>query len=102
MGYPFTLNIAGRRYRVRLARRDMKAGGFCECPHNPPPHLIKVGRGDARGQGTADAQEHAHRLLHEILHAAGWWASEEWVEETSLTLAEGLEKAGLLNQNARI
>ena len=96
MGYPFSMVIDNRLYTIRLARRDMKNGGDVDPPTNKGEKVIRITR------GARDAQHHAERLLHEVLHAAVWAIDEEYVTEAAGAQAEALVKAGLLNLDARV
>jgi len=84
--------INGRRYRIRFAPLD-DAHGVCTSPHEPRPTITICDKLQGR--------DLLQTLLHESLHAAGWWLSEEWVDDTAADLAALLIRLGYRKHEAR-
>lgn len=79
------ITILGKRWHLRFCRLQTNRG---DC--DPPEQQGKQIRVDERLRG----QERLEVLIHEILHAADWHKSEEWIEEVSRDLARNLTKLG--------
>lgn len=86
MSKPLYLTINGKRYRLRFVRYRRRVHGECD----PPTHPNKEIWIDERLHG----EKRLEILIHEMLHAAFWWLSEESVLRTARDLARALTRIG--------
>lgn len=87
MSREFTLTIRGKSFRViDGARLPKDICGECD-PPDAPGKRIRIKRG-------LSEFDHLDTAIHEALHAAGWWADEEWVDEVATDIARLLTKLG--------
>jgi len=77
--------ICGRRYRIRFAPLR-SADGVCTNPQDPKPTITI----SDRLQGC----EQLETILHESLHGAAWWLSEEFIDDAAHDLASLLFRLG--------
>jgi len=89
------VTVRGKRWKLVFERiRDgLNSWGFCDAPTTPGKHI----RIDSRLSG----QHRLEILLHEILHAAHWDASEELVQEFAEDAARILTKLGYTNESTQ-
>jgi hypothetical protein len=79
--------IGGRRYKLHFPKElEERAHGWCYAP-DAPAKEIQIKKG-LRGERLLDS------LIHEMLHAAAWDMSEEWVEKTASEIARVLHRLG--------
>lgn len=87
-----TVKILGKRYRLRWVnklgkqRSRKRTVGDCMAPHDPGK-TIRILNG-------LDAEETLDTIIHEVLHAADWHKTEEWVNTVASDLARILWKLG--------
>ena len=85
--YPsFKVKIGGRQYTVvlvpvgvNLPDFHMKENGACDPPYKRDKKIYIR-------EGLSEKKEF-EVFLHELLHAALWMASEEWITDTALEIA---------------
>lgn len=80
------LTINGKRYRLRFVRYRKRLHGECDPPHAPAKEIWI----DERLHG----EKRLEILIHEMLHAAFWWLSEESVDRVGKDLARALTRLG--------
>jgi hypothetical protein len=80
------VEILGRRWRLEFSNPGPKADGDCSDPGDTDKR-IRV-RSSLRGITKLET------IIHEVLHAADWHKSEEWVEQVAGDLAKILHKLG--------
>lgn len=81
------IKICGKIWQLRFVPTlgDGKAGD-CDPPEAKSKTIRVLSR--LRGERQLDI------LIHEMLHAADWHRSEEWVEETASDIARSLYRLG--------
>ena len=81
--------ISGRRYRIAFAplRTDH---GICTDPKLPGATITIA--------DNLAPDDELETILHESLHAAGWWLSEEWIDTAAADLAALLLRLGYRKQ----
>lgn len=88
------ITVLGRTWRFQWMRRyRTKAGvvvGKCD-PPDKPDRTLKL----AKGLKGADLAE---ELLHEMIHAAQWHVTEEFVREFAADYRRAAEQLGLFNE----
>lgn len=82
---PMTVNILGRRWRLRFCRLE-KNYGDCDPPGQPNKEI--------RISSRIGGQHELEILLHEMLHAAGWHIDEEFVGRSAADMARVLYRLG--------
>jgi hypothetical protein len=91
------VTILGKRYKVRFTWLKENAGD-CDDPTRPRKEIrICTGLGE---------QKELETVLHEVLHAADWHKTEEWVEQvardqTRLLWRLGYRKTKLDDQSTK-
>jgi hypothetical protein len=81
------LRLHGRFWRLIWAKR-FKGGHYGDCdPPNTPKKVIRILK-------DMKPEEELRLVLHECLHACGWWADEEWVDDTSSDISHVLWRLG--------
>lgn len=82
-----SVTIRGKRYKV--IRKRLASGVDGECDH--PEQLdkqIRIRRG-------LEGWDYLETLLHEMLHASFWDASEEAINETAADITRALKSLGV-------
>ena len=82
------LYLMGKCWNLRFVRGLLRRSLRGEC--DPP----EVKGKEIRIEESLQGEELLEVLIHEMLHAANWHASEEWVETTSRDLARALTRLG--------
>ena len=85
MAQEFIANINGKRWKIRTAVSNLAVRGDCDAP-DVKNKQIRV------AASIADDEQFCEILTHEILHAADWHRSEEWITSTSKSIANILKK----------
>jgi hypothetical protein len=91
------VTILGKRYQIRWvtylgkAKRDHYVAGKCDDP-TQQKKAIRIKKGQ-------EPKTELDATIHEILHAADWHKSEEWVEQVAVDLAEILWRLGYRKQD---
>ena len=87
------VTILGKRYRFEWFRRRNKHAdhGYCDDPAQKNKS-IRI----AQNQGDFDKLD---TIIHEVLHAADWHKSEEWVGTVGTDLARILWRLGYRRSN---
>lgn len=80
------VTILGKRYRLSFVRRRSDYLGTCD-PPGTPGKTLKIVKG-------LDEAETLDVILHEILHAADWHRSEEWVDQVATDISKILWRLG--------
>ena len=80
---PKTVTIRGKRWRFELVTLPRGRDGDCHVQ----PRQIRI-RKSLKGQHKLDV------IIHEILHAADWDKTEEWVDSTASDIARVLWRLG--------
>lgn len=73
---------------ARLGHRDY---GACDAPDQPGKRI--------RIRSTLRGEKRLEIVIHELLHAASWQSSEEWVEQIAMDFARILTRMGYINVN---
>lgn len=85
------ITILGKRYELRFVPfLGNSVMGKCEDPREPG-RVIRV------KQGMSE-KETLEVVIHEILHAADWHKSEEWVEAVAIDITRTLWRLGYRKQ----
>jgi hypothetical protein len=81
------IHLLGRVWKLLWVKKlGRNTVGDCD-PPDKPNKVIRVLKGQ-------EHQEELRALIHECLHACGWWADEEWVDLTSTDIAKVLWRLG--------
>lgn len=72
------VHVGGKRWELTRPSR-LATRGDCDGPHIPGKQI--------RIRAGLTGEDELEVILHELLHAADWNASEEWVHNTALDLA---------------
>jgi hypothetical protein len=86
------VTILGKQYQIKWvtylgkAKRGYYVAGKCDDP-TQQKKAIRIKKGQ-------DPKTEFDATIHECLHAAAWWAAEEWVTDTATDLTEILWRLG--------
>lgn len=80
-----TVTVYGRRWRLRFTRLRGSKHGWCDSPDKPSKQILINSQRRSRRRVIED-------IIHEVLHAADWDKSEEWVTLVAQDLARILDR----------
>ena len=84
---PVHITINGKRYRLRWVSYRRRVHGECDPPHVPGKEIWIDER--LRGERKLEI------IIHEMVHAAAWWLSEEFVSQVAKDIARALVRLGV-------
>lgn len=81
------IRLLGKCWNFSFGRVRLKGTvAHCDSPDTPNKEIIVSSR--LRGEAQLDA------VIHELLHAADWHKTEEWVDQVGTDLARALYRLG--------